>query len=343
MIIRMEQFGLHRDEGGDAALAVLLALQACREMEQVTLQFPVNGRFHFHPENMVEQLLYITNHDQGGTRKIAFPLQGRRNLIIDGQGSEFIFHGPMIPFVVDHSEDVMLRNLTIDWERPMFEQGTVVESAESSFVVEISDSAPYEVKNGCVHFWFGGKLEPVWGMHDIDPVSKTHAYQSGDRISWTAFTKLRVEEAGERCIRVFGELQHQPPIGHIVAMRFGRRENPGIFITGGTNIAIEHVTVHHAPGMGLVAQRCTNIHLKHFDVKLRPESARVITATADATHFTNCRGSILMEHCLFENQLDDPCNVHGIYSRVVRRMGDDTLLVQLMHDMTIGVEIAVNP
>ncbi|MBW7460035.1 hypothetical protein K0U00_38835, partial [Paenibacillus sepulcri] len=64
----------------------------------------------------------------------------------------------------------------------------------------------------------------------------------------------------------------------------------------------------------------------------------MVTATADATHFTNCRGTILIEDCLFENQLDDPCNVHGIYVRVSERISEDTLLVRFMHEMTVGID-----
>jgi len=340
MIIHMEQFGLKQGAGGDATLAVHLALKMCRDAGQAaTLLFP-KGTYFFKPGDMVEKQLYITNHDQGGTRRVAFPLVGVKGLTIDGQGSEFIFHGPVIPFVLEHTEGVTMRNLTIDWDRPMFEQGIVVESGAYSFVVQLAEGVPYEAADGRIFFHFGGEWLPVWGMHDMDPVTNAHTFQSGDRLSWSAFKTLRVEEAGLGRVRVCGELQHVPEVGHVIAMRFGRRENPGIFINGGRDVSIEQVTVHHAPGMGLVAQRCTNIRLLGFDVRVRPESGRVVTATADATHFTNCRGTIVMEHCLFENQLDDPCNVHGIYARIIRRLSEDSILVQLMHEMQIGVEVA---
>ncbi|MFK7697294.1 right-handed parallel beta-helix repeat-containing protein [Paenibacillus sp. HJGM_3] len=340
MNLHMEQFGLKPGEDSDATLPVLLALEACRELTEVTLSFPP-GTYSFRPDNMVERQLYITNHDQGGTRRIAFPLQGHRRLTIDGAGSEFRFEGPMIPFVLDQTHGVTLRDFTIDWDRPMYEQGTVIESDEASFVVQLQADVPYSVADGRVRFWFGGRLEPVWGLHDIDPESKAHVYQSGDRISWGAFAELWVEEAGEGRIRICGGPRHRPKVGSLIAMRFGRRENPGIFVTGGSDVRVERVTVHHAPGMGLVAQRCTDIRLHMFRVALRPSSERIVTATADAAHFTNCRGRITLEHCLFENQLDDPLNVHGIYTRVAERLSDDTLLVRLMHEMTIGVEVAV--
>ena len=39
-----------------------------------------------------------------------------------------------------------------------------------------------------------------------------------------------------------------------------------------------------------------------------PHTQRVISTTADATHFVNCKGDILIENCRFENMLDDGTN-----------------------------------
>jgi hypothetical protein len=340
LIINMESFGLREGSDNDNVLAVYAALKESRNTENPILLFP-KGIYHFRPERASENLYYITNHDQGGTRRTAFPIIGIDHLTIDGQGSEFIFHGPMIPFIVNGCCSTVLKNITIDWERPMFEQGTVVGTGEDWFDFQLRENTAYEFLDNRLVFRFGERKEPVWGLHDIDPTTMAHAYGSGDRISWSSFTKLKMEEAGPGIVRISGPLRHKPELGHIVAMRFGRRENPGIFLKESTDIRIEKVTIHHAPGMGLVAQRCTDIQLTAFDVRRREGSDRVITATADATHFTNCRGSIMMEHCLFENQLDDPCNVHGIYSGVVERLSERSVLVQYLEKMTIGIGVAV--
>jgi hypothetical protein len=336
MILELDRNELH---GDDCTVAVVRALRACAEQGIRVLRFP-KGTYRFRPEKAYEQHYFITNHDQGGTRKTAFPIISLQGLTIDGAGSEFLFEGPMIPFVIEGSSDVTLRDMMIDWVRPMFEQGVVVEAADDSFLVRLAAGVPYKAVDGRLFFEFGGRMEPVWGLHDIDPATKAHAYQSGDRISWSSFRRLRIDEVEPRLFRVSGELRHVPMIGHIVTMRFGRRENPGIFLKDSAGVRIENVTLHHAPGMGLVAQRCADIRLDRFDVRLREGSERVVTATADATHFTGCRGPIIVERCLFENQLDDPLNVHGIYARIVERVSDRVLLVKLIHDMQKGVDIA---
>jgi hypothetical protein len=341
MRIGMESYGLKQGGEQDATLAVIEALLACRTAEgPKTLVFP-KGRYHFRPEMAVERHLYMTNHDQGGTRRIAFHLCGHTDLTIDGQGSEFIFHGSIIPFLLDHAERIVLKRFAIDWERPMFEQGTVADTGEGTFDIRLREGTSYDAADGKLFFEYGGSKLPVWGLHDLDPVTMAHAYQSGDRLSWSSFKKLRIEEIGPGLVRVSGKLRHMPLAGNVIGMRFGRRENPGIFVKNSSDIRVEKVAIYHAPGMGLVAQRSTDIVLREFDVKPRPGSGRPFSATADATHFTNCRGSIMMEHCLFENQLDDPCNVHGIYAQISERLTDRTIVVKLCEPMTKGVEMAV--
>ncbi len=338
MLLSMEPFLQQSEEIRDDTFAVYQALKRCRESDCAVLSFP-KSTYHFRPDKALERHAYISNHDEGGLRRIAFPLFNFRGLTIDGQGSDFIFHGPMIPFMLENADHVTLKNFTIDWDRPMFEQGVVVEARSDSFDLQLPDDVEYRLIKGQLIFTFGGRQEAVWGFDDIDPVTKAHAYQSGDRISWRAFKKLTLQEIGPGRIRVGGELKHRPRVGNVIAMRFGRRENPGIFLKDCTDARIEQVAIHHAPGMGLVAQRCTNIQLQALDVKLRPGTSRVVTATADATHFTNCRGLIEMTHCLFENQLDDPCNVHGIYGQITDLIAPDTFLLKLVHGMQKGVEI----
>ncbi|UUZ79364.1 hypothetical protein LJK88_29885 [Paenibacillus sp. P26] len=338
MLIRAEDFGIVPDSPEDVTLAVYRAIQQCREVERPTLVFP-KGTYHFKPEKAFEKRLFITNHDQKGLLKIAFPLIGMDDLTIDGQGSEFVFHGSIIPFLVENSRTAQLRHFTIDWERPMFEQGEFIRATPDSFDIRLFNPH-YEWSGNRLTVEYDGKKEAIWGIHEVDPETGAHVYGGGDRLSWGSFKKFELEEVGRGVIRFSGELRHIPKPGSGAAMRLGRREHPGIFLKDCSGRLVKDVTVHHAPGMGLVAQRCADIALHGFNVMRRPGAGRWVTATADAVHFTYCRGQIELEHCLFENQLDDPLNVHGIYARIEECLSGDTLLVQLIHDMQVGVDIA---
>lgn len=55
--------------------------------------------------------------------------------------------------------------------------------------------------------------------------------------------------------------------------------------------------------MGIVGQRTHNVTVE--SCKVTPSNGRMISCTADATHFSNCTGKIELSHCIFENQMDD--------------------------------------
>ena len=110
-----------------------------------------------------------------------------------------------------------------------------------------------------------------------------------------------------------------PPVGTILTFKgvfTQNRHSPAIHATASSGVLVEDVTIHHCGGMGLIAEKTDNVTVRRLQVVLRKGSPRIITTTADATHFCNCRGTVLIEECIFENMLDDATNVHGSYVRV---------------------------
>ena len=69
-----------------------------------------------------------------------------------------------------------------------------------------------------------------------------------------------------------------------------------------------------------------------------PGGKRIVSPTADATHFVNCRGKIEMEDCLFEQQKDDATNIHGLYAKITRILSPNRFEVRLIHPQQAGVD-----
>jgi hypothetical protein len=93
--------------------------------------------------------------------------------------------------------------------------------------------------------------------------------------------------------------------------------------------------------MGVIAQRSRDILLEKVQVKPSPNSDRVVSTTADATHFANCTGNLSMIDCVFLNQQDDATNIHGIYVRADRKLGNNTILVKLVHPQQYGFDFII--
>ncbi len=92
--------------------------------------------------------------------------------------------------------------------------------------------------------------------------------------------------------------------------------------------------------MGFLFERSEDIKILNSGIYLREGTNRVISTTADATHFANCKGSILIENCTFENMLDDGTNVHGTYVEVDRVIDKRTVRMKLMHFEQMGFPFA---
>ena len=60
----------------------------------------------------------ISNHDQMNPKKVGLPFEGMKNMVFDGQGSELIFHGRMLPVSLLDSRNCVLKNFSIDFKHP---------------------------------------------------------------------------------------------------------------------------------------------------------------------------------------------------------------------------------
>ena len=108
-------------------------------------------------------------------------------------------------------------------------------------------------------------------------------------------------------------------------MVFGaaRRINPAFFISNSETIHIFNVNIWHCGGMGVIAQLSRDIELNNVNVVPSPNTGRIISITADATHYVNCAGYIRMIGCTFCNQKDDATNIHGLYMAVDEILAPD--------------------
>lgn len=333
-ILNSTEFGITAD-APDNTLNLLRALDACRSRPGATLRF-APGAYHFRPEQALELHYFISNNDSG-LKRIAFPLIGFNGITIDGGGAELLFHGKMSPFVIDGSNDVTIENLSIDWAEPLCVEA-IVQAADGVVMdLRIPEDVKYTLDRGDFHIVGDGWTERVVHFIEFDPRTKAPAYRSGDYCGGPWHSKMAFEEIAPRTVRMTSQAARPPRVGNVIVLTSDTRYNPGFHVLRSSNVTLRNVIVHTAPAMAFVAERTMDIHMDGFNVALRQGSGRLVTATADATHFVNCRGQLMLENCLWENQLDDPVNVHGVYTHVAQRMSDRELLVKLVHRQQKGI------
>lgn len=302
-----------------------------------------SASFHFWPESAFEKYYYVTNNRMG-LKRIAFPIIGKKNLTIDGGGATFIFHGEIVPFILDGSENVTIKNCSIDWKRPFYSQGEIVRVDDDGIEVKMDrDKYPYHLEGETILFdgegWSSTFHE---GVFEMDVKTGGPAWRSGDSLGqYIAPKDFCITQVDENTIRFNNRFVRKAVVGNILLMRHYQRHCPGIYLFHAKDTCIENVNLYHCGAMGVLGQFADGVHLKNLTVQPTPGSGRFFSVTVDATHFCNCRGMIRIEDCRFENQMDDPINVHGIFSRIKERVDEHSVLAELVHPDQYGVEIGL--
>lgn len=339
-VYEISAFGLKANSSKNASPVLQKALAKIKaeykEGEKVILRFP-EGRYEFHEKGAAVREYYISNHDQTNPKKVGIALEDMKNLTLDGQGSEFVFHGRMLPVSLLRSENCLLKNFSIDFENPHIAQVKIVENdPQDGIVFEPAPWVDYRIAKDSIFeaYGEGWTMRHSWGIA-FDGDTKHLVYNTSD----IGCPTKGASEVAPRRIHAPGWKDARLVPGTVVGMRGWGRPTPGIFLSHDVNTTIENVKVHYAEGMGLLAQLCENITLEKFGVCLKGDAdPRYFTTQADATHFSDCKGKIVSCNGLYEGMMDDAINVHGTYLKVVKRVDDRTLVGRYMHGQSWGFE-----
>ncbi len=339
-VYEISAFGLKANSSKNASPVLQKALAKIKaeykEGEKVILRFP-EGRYEFHEKGAAVREYYISNHDQTNPKKVGIALEDMKNLTLDGQGSEFVFHGRMLPVSLLRSENCLLKNFSIDFENPHIAQVKIVENdPQDGIVFEPAPWVDYRIAKDSIFeaYGEGWTMRHSWGIA-FDGDTKHLVYNTSD----IGCPTKGASEVAPRRTHAPGWKDARLVPGTVVAMRGWGRPTPGIFLSHDVNTTIENVKVHYAEGMGLLAQLCENITLEKFGVCLKGDAdPRYFTTQADATHFSGCKGKIVSCNGLYEGMMDDAINVHGTYLKVVKRVDDRTLVGRYMHGQSWGFE-----
>lgn len=345
-VLNLKDFNIENVK--DVTPIVVEALEQCKKEGINKLIFP-KGTYHFYPTFAPEYFCEITNNDNG-LKRTSFPLIGFHDFVVDGNGSDFIYHGKMIPFIIEESSNVTITNLSIDWEVPFALEGMVVANNEATNTFDIQVKTPYMVEFGRLYLSLEredspyerkyGKRFAMWEHYNLEIAEnifwdpKTMAPLYNARLYNLPPRGIKAEEIEKGIVRLTSQMKNLPPIGSVFISKgdyLQNRTSPAFRVFKSKNLVFKDVNVHHAGAMGLIAERSEDITLDGFNVVLREGSGRMITTTADATHFCNVKGTVTIKNSTFENMLDDATNIHGTYVRVNKIIDDYTLAVETYH------------
>lgn len=334
-VVNASQFGMVPGVRKDQGPALRAAVSALRRQGGGVLNIP-RGIYHFYPEGALNMSFHISNHDQPLIHPVCVPLADLRNVRVEGNGSLFLFHGKVVPLLVMDSENVSINRLSVDYERSWCTEARVVKTDDRFTEVEIDKKAyPYEIRNN--RFVFQGKgWEEGMGSCMAFEKGTGHIIANTSDIGWNG----HVEPLGGSRLRLSWNLRQKGiKPGDTLVLRNYNRPHPGCVVYRARKTSLNDVSLHQSSGMALLVQRSEDFHMKGGGVMVRKGTGRVHTAGADATHFSNTRGGIVVEKALFEGMMDDAINVHSTCLGVMEVVDRHTLKCKYMHRQAVGVEV----
>ena len=313
--VSITDFGYVAGSRKNVVPAVLQALKECAADEAVTLVFP-NGRYDFWQD---------LASSSGFT--VGIPMEGLKNVVIDGDGSEFIFHGNMQVASLSKCENVEMKNFTVDWDFPFMFQGRYLDATDHYIDIEF-DIRQYRYVIEDNKFFMTGegwKAAPTGYFNMFDRDTKEILYKTHDGNNWRSFTS-KAEELSPGIVRFYGAPNIKPPKGTYTVLMPGRYMTLGIEMAHCKDVTLKDITIYHALSHGFFATRCENITMDNTSVKINEQKGRVFSVIADASHIADCKGLIKVINCAHTGAMDDFINVHGYFSRIDSIISDNTVI-----------------
>jgi hypothetical protein len=355
--VSVTDFGAVPGADDDSCLAFNRTIEAARARNASLLRIP-QGTYHFHWDACVSALIYASNTVMTPLppRNIALWLRDLSDIVVDGEGSVLSMHGLMTPIVVDHSSNVTVRNLTIDWPHPTVVEALVASSAPRAVDLVVHPAFDFTLTpHGGVVFDAdeGWTLDGVHGL--LSPASKSGGIgtlcQEYDPVADTTWRR-RNPLAGATVVAVAGsprtlrliypvDQEDVPAQGHGIWLRDAGRSDTGLLTQFSADVTYADVALHFMSSFGILSQ-FTRGALTFRNVTAQTaqsdSNGLACACAADLLHFSGCGGKITVEGGRFVGNQDDAVNIHGTHLRIVAQPSPRELVVQFMHSQSYGFQ-----
>ncbi len=336
--VRVAEFGLRPHTYVNAVGPLREALRACRERGARVLLFEP-GRYDLWPEGAERREYFISNTSSeeecpSKEKTVGLLLERIGDLTVEGCGATLMFHGKMTMLALDGCENVVLRDLAFDFERPGGSEITYVRAEPGRTEVRLHRDARYEVADGRIHLFGEGWRSDRNHCIEYDPDSERFFYSEG----WNRLAASAAEELAPGVVRFATPADFRPKVGNTLTVRDIIRDQVGMFLFRSRGIVLENLRVRYMHGLGIVSQYSRDVTMRGVRCEPREGSGRLLASSADFMHFSGCSGRVRVLGCRFVGAQDDPINVHGTNLRVVRRIDDRTAQLRFMHAQSYGFD-----
>lgn len=303
------------------------------------------GEYHFYSDSALALAFQVSNNDHPRLHHVALPFVGLRNVTLEGNGSKFILHGSMVAALLMDCENVTIRGVDVEYAESHNFDATVVGFEPGKTLIRFDEKRfPFVIgRDRRIYFkGYGGLWMQGWGCIAFDG-------QTGEIIERTADIGFpgRAVRRPDGVVAADGDISKwgagiKP--GDVVSIRNIDRENPTVVLYRAKDSLFEDVVLRNGFGMAFICQRSENITYRgsktaaHRTAGVFAGEGRRGSASADATHFSCCRGLVTVENCWFEGMMDDAINVCATCLKIVEKTDPRHIRCRYMQAQGIGFE-----
>lgn len=307
--VKLTDFGAIPNDGKDDGPAFRKALEFCKKFSKtgvgVKLSF-FKGQYDFF---------------EGANRFSLIELKNLSNIIIDGNDSEIIIHNPLKGFLsIWKSNNIVVKNLTIDYDPLPFTQGKIVaiDIKGKTFDFKIDDGFP------SLTMKMFQEAPRAWGML-MDPEIPGKLKDGAPNY----YASKNFEELGERTFRI-----KMPGPRMLKFMEVGdlyvhvaRTNGSAVFKSNlSKNITFLNNTNYTSPAGTFNAVNMEEWNIIGHKVKLK--KGRIHSANADCVHVNGGKFGPWIENSLFEGYSDDGVNFKNTKRHIIKQLSPTELIMK---------------
>lgn len=333
---------LIRPQCGNITPLIAETLRKCPD--DTTIRFE-QGRYDFYAEGCLREY-FAPACNQSGDKDIVFPLFYKKNIVIDGGSSEFIFYDRVFPIISKKCENIRFENFSVDFS---FMRYCLfgIEPKDGGVELIVDDSLyDYSVNED-------GNLVFRCGSDSFSSAEKVFfCKQDENRFCFlkagkTKSCRKELPAASLVCnaektengvfLRYADNNEYSDFVKGEVVINYDEDRANGIFFFDNCkNVKVRNVSIFSGAGMGIIPQLCENIELDRVSIVPGKNEDKKYSTTADGLFFTNCTGEVLIHNCRVTHTMDDAISIHNIYTQAEKILTQTKIAVRNRHQSHAG-------
>ena len=298
------------------------------------------ARYDIYPEDCIytqDKVYFSYTKYEGEPMPVGFFLENLENVTLDFNGATLVFHGRIIPFIINNCKNVKIKNVKIDYDRPFYTQGKVIECGEGRMKIKIDEGFRYRVEDGFLYA-VSDTWEKKLNYNDCllwlydSTGEKEYPIILGlfgpEIFPWEnpplPIRQILVEEDGEYLILKgnFPERWEANDGKNSLLFTHEVRDKCSVVVVNSEDTFIEDFIIIHGASYGVMGMNCKNMYFDNYSMYINYEgNGRLVTNNADGIHIFNCKGEFVLKNSHMEGLLDDTVNIHNNYIKVMNFEG----------------------